>query len=172
MIGKYPRNSFKLIELISHYLPSVLIEKDELSKIILDWNQRPLTKHHKYLALTETSYMIDLYYELKKKLNERLEKGFCIFLNVIKSCKDSQKLDEYYSEVNRECDIINTDSKFNLYLFTLLFSFKLMNQLPKELDELGINKSHVINYPSFQSPCFESSSSFIGQPSDSKDFLQ
>lgn len=92
--GSYPRNIKCAEMLINENLPHFSHKLSKINEI--DWLKRPIGIEAKYVILSETYYLLDLFDVLNFKLIERFKKGCELNMNLVRNCNKQEKLNEYY----------------------------------------------------------------------------
>jgi hypothetical protein len=95
--GAYPRSTKSPEKLINDYLPQYSHKLAKLNAV--DWLKRPLGIDTKYMILSQTHCLLDLYDVLHFKLLERFTIGCELNLNLVKNCSNQNKLQQY-NQVN------------------------------------------------------------------------
>ena len=89
--GTYPSKISNLDDLIKMFVPESEKNVYNSNQRDFDWSIRPLPNKLKYIAIRETTYLLDLYQKLNSKLLERFNKGCTLYLNVVKNCENEEK---------------------------------------------------------------------------------
>ena len=76
-----------------------------------DWSIRPLPNKLKYIAIRETTHLLDIYQKLNSKLLERFNKGCTLYLNVVKNCENEEKSKENRRKIQVQ-PVTTIDRKF------------------------------------------------------------